>query len=358
MSKTNVLPDLLMRTFNQRKNARTLRLTSPDGIAENRYVLIGGIEQWISIRGEDRRNPILLLIHGGPASSYSIFSPLLRSWEKHFTIVQWDQRGAGKTFGKHGREGTGAISFDRLVQDGIEVAQYLLNALQQDKLILLGSSVGSVIGMQMAKRRPELFHAYVGTDQNVGIEGHRLSYRLNLEGLRKARCVKGIRLFEQIGPDPSLWSLEEFDRKNRWMVKVITPAPNMIMDLILPSMLASPIHSFRDILDYFKGMNYSLEQLYDELISFDARKLGTRYELPYFIFQGDTDWVTPVETAQSFFEDIEAPHKEFALVPNAGHLACFARPEPFLELLLHRVLPVIQTSGPPLTGACPIPHVI
>lgn len=358
MSKTNVLPDLMMRMFNQRKNARKLRLQTPNGIAESRYVVIGGIEQWISIRGEDRNNPILLFIHGGPASSYSIFSPLIRSWEKHFTIVQWDQRGTGKTFGKNGKEGSGSISFERLVQDGIEVAQYLLRSLQQDKLILIGSSVGSIIGTQMARRRPELFHAYVGTDQNVNIEGHKLSYQLNLEGLRAAGCAKGIKLFEKIGPDPSRWSLQDFDHKNRWMVKVVTPAPNMIMDLVLPSMLASPNHSFRDILDYFKGMNYSLEQLYDELISFDARQLGTRYELPYFIFQGDTDLVTPLETAQRFFMDIEAPYKDFALIRNAGHLACFARPEPFLELLIQRVLPLTRASSHRSSGSSGMPHVI
>ncbi|MBB6730155.1 alpha/beta fold hydrolase [Cohnella zeiphila] len=354
MSKTNVWPDLILRKLNQRKNARKLRLQSPNGIAESRYVAIGGIEQWISIRGENRRNPILLFVHGGPASSYSIFSPLIRAWEKHFTIVQWDQRGAGKTFGRNGKEGSGAITFERLVQDGIEVAQYLLRSLRQDKLILVGSSVGSVVGTRMAKRRPELFHAYVGTDQNVNIEGHQLSYRMNLKGLREANCAKGIKLFEQIGPDPSRWSLEDFDRKNRWMVKVVTPAPNMIMDLVLPSMLASPNHTFRDILSYFKGMNYSLAQLFDELISFDARKLGTRYELPYFIFQGDTDLVTPVETARDFFEDIEAPRKEFALIRNAGHLACFARPEPFLELLVQRVLPLTRATDRRSSGSAAV----
>lgn len=344
MSKTNVLPDLILRKFNQYKNMRKLRMQSPNGIAESRYIAIGGIEQWISIRGEDHRNPVLLFIHGGPASSYSIFSPLIRSWEKHFTIVQWDQRGAGRTFGRNGKEGSGAITFDRLVRDGIEVAEFLLNTLRQDKLILVGSSVGSIIGTQMAKRRPELFHAYVGTDQNVDIEGHKLSYRMNLVGLREARCAKGIKLFEQIGPDPARWSEEDFDHKNRWMVKVVTPAPNMIMDLVLPSMFASPNHKFKDILTYFKGMNHSLAQLYNELISFDSRKLGTRYELPYFIFQGDTDLVTPTATAQEFFEDIDAPHKEFALIRNAGHLACFARPEQFLELLIQRVLPFTESS--------------
>jgi pimeloyl-ACP methyl ester carboxylesterase len=80
------------------------------------------------------------------------------------------------------------------------------------------------------------------------------------------------------------------------------------------------------------------------LISFDARKLGTRYELPIFIFQGDHDLVTPLKTAREFFEDVEAPRTEFAEVPNAGHLACFACPEAFLKLLVERVLPLTYAS--------------
>ena len=66
------------------------------------YVSLGGIDQWIQIRGDDRRNPVLLYEHGGPGTTISPVSSLLRPWEKYFTVVMWDQRDAGKTFVRNG----------------------------------------------------------------------------------------------------------------------------------------------------------------------------------------------------------------------------------------------------------------
>src|SRR5262245_14232230 len=124
-----VLAAFAYRAVRQHQVARGLAITSPDGITESRYVELGGIEQWIQIRGEDRRNPILLVLHGGPGMSYLATTPLLRSWERHFTLVQWDRRGAGKTFGRNGRAGSEPMTFDRMVDDGIELTQYLRKML-------------------------------------------------------------------------------------------------------------------------------------------------------------------------------------------------------------------------------------
>ena len=105
-------------------------------------------------------------------------------------------------------------------------------------------------------------------------------------------------------------------------------------------MLASPDHTIKDIVDIFRGMNFSLEHLFNELVAFDFNKIGREFELPFFIFQGDTDIITPTQTAKAYFDEIEAPHKEFSLIRQAGHLACFARPEQFLEELTRRVRPL------------------
>ena len=130
---------LLHRKLRQRETSVALRIRGTNGIVEERFVNIGGIDQWIGIRGEDRRNPVLLVIHGGPGSSYSMFTPLIRSWESHFTVVQWDQRGAGKTFGRAGRKNLGELTFDRLTGDGIEVAEFVRFCLNRQKVILLAS---------------------------------------------------------------------------------------------------------------------------------------------------------------------------------------------------------------------------
>jgi len=342
MSKTNILREIVLRKRNQSKNTKELQINTTNSIVEGRYVKIGGIHQWITIRGEDRINPVLLFIHGGPGSTYSIFSPLLRSWEKHFTIVHWDQRGAGKTFRNNGKDGSGTITFDRLAQDGIEVTEYLRDKLGHQKVIIIGSSVGSLIGVMMAKLRPELFYAYVGTDQNVP-DSENL-FKLTVHALRAVGNTKGVQLLEKMGSDQSQWSRKDFDKKNRLIVKAIKDVPNMITDLIIPSMLSSPEHKIHDMIDIFKGMSFSIDHLFDELMNFDLKKLGMRFELPIFIFQGDTDILTPTELAKAYYDEIEAPHKEFVLIKNAGHLAVFARADQFLEELIKRVRPMAPTS--------------
>ncbi|WP_284035526.1 alpha/beta hydrolase [Neobacillus sp. 114] len=342
MGQFNFLRGIVLRKRNQRKNAKDLQISTTNSIVEGCYVKIGGIDQWITIRGENRNNPVLLLIHGGPASTYSIFSPLLRSWEKHFIVVQWDQRGAGKTFGKNGKEGSGAITFDRLAEDGIEIAEYLRDNLGHQKVILIGSSVGSLIGIMMAKLRPDLFYAYVGTDQNAP-DSQNLVYTLTVNALRGAGIMRGVQLLEKMGADQSKWSRKDFDKKNRLIVKTIKDVPNMITDLILPSMLSSPEHKIRDMMDIFKGMSYSLDHLFNELINFDFKKYS-KFELPVFIFHGDHDIITPTELARAYYDEIEAPQKEFVLIKNAGHLACFARPNQFLEELIKRVRPLAPST--------------
>jgi len=97
------------------------RAAAPKAIDEQTFVRVGGIEQWISIRGNNRDNPVILILHGGPGVSNAPFAPAFIPWEKHFTLVEWDQRGAGRTFGRNGPEGTGVLSLDRLTQDGIEL---------------------------------------------------------------------------------------------------------------------------------------------------------------------------------------------------------------------------------------------
>src|SRR6478672_7356876 len=113
-------------SFLRERNAKQFAIRSAKGIDEAGYVNIGGIEQWVTIRGQDRANPVLLFLHGGPGDvtscwTFRMFDP----WEDHFTVVQWDQRGAGRTLKKSGTAGAPSLTVDRMAQDGIELAEYL-----------------------------------------------------------------------------------------------------------------------------------------------------------------------------------------------------------------------------------------
>src|SRR5260221_5609476 len=151
---------LLYRAWRQHENAQALAIHTPNGIEETMFVQLGGVEQWIQSRGDARNNPVLLFIHGGPGSSESPLSSLFRPWEKHFTVVMWDQRDAGKTFSRNGavRE----MSLPRVAQDGIELAEFLGRHLHKKRIVVLGHSWGTMVGVRMVHDRPDLFSAYVG----------------------------------------------------------------------------------------------------------------------------------------------------------------------------------------------------
>src|SRR5438046_6667900 len=122
--------DAMLRALRNR-NARDYAITDPNGIDEGKYVRVGGIEQWITIRGDNRKNPVLLLLHGGPGDATNPWGYAgFRNWLRYFTVVQWDQRGAGRTFGRNGEAAGSTITVERMVQDGIELAELLLKKLQ------------------------------------------------------------------------------------------------------------------------------------------------------------------------------------------------------------------------------------
>jgi pimeloyl-ACP methyl ester carboxylesterase len=163
------LGPVLIRPLNRRWEAKKLIISAPNEVDEQRYVRIGGIDQWMTIRGENRDNPALLFLHGGPGAGHTMFNSLTRAWERHFTIVQWDQRGSGKTRRKNGPLGPRELTLMRLEEDGLQVVDYVRSYLNQEKIVLVASSVGSTFGLAMAKRRPDLFVAYVGTDQTPAL---------------------------------------------------------------------------------------------------------------------------------------------------------------------------------------------
>ena len=323
------------RLFRQYRTARTLTISTPNGIVEGRFVTIGETEQWVQIRGEDRANPILLVLHGQGLSMVP-FTPLFRSWEKHFTVVQWDRHGAGKTMSRNGKRGSSAWTFERLVEDGIEVTEFLRQSLRQDKILLCGHSQGSAIGLHMIKRRPDLFHAYIGTGQLVNMQRNEaISYETALERARTVRNTRALKQLESIGappyPDAHIWLI-----KQRWSAST---APEMEeWQALAPRLaLSAPNYSLRDIYNTYTGVLFLPQPLYEDYMAFDAWRLFTRFEVPFYLFQGDADLLTPAELAEEYFAAVEAPAKGLVLLKGGGHMAILLQSEQFLEELLVHV---------------------
>jgi pimeloyl-ACP methyl ester carboxylesterase len=332
---------LVYRSRRRARNRAALEIATPNGLVEGRFVTVGGIEQWISIRGEDRGNPVILVLHGGPATSYMSFTPLFRAWEKHFTVVQWDRRGVGKTFGRNGRAGSGEMTLERIASDGTELAELLRHELGKAKIILLGHSMGSMIGVAMAARRPDLFHAYVGTEQIIDMTPNEAeSYRLILERVREQGNHKAVEKLERIGPPP-------YDRPRVWGVKqgqaeVADSAYGALAGQIGQFLFYSPAYRLRDLVSFIGGQAFCMGKLYSQWMAFKARDLGARFGLPVFIIQGANDVMTPTPLAAAWLDEISAPQKKLVAIPGGGHLVFATAADTYLEALRKWVRPLAE----------------
>ncbi|MFF7976780.1 alpha/beta fold hydrolase [Streptomyces sp. NPDC007905] len=332
---------LTYRALKRRSHTKKLRITTPNGIDESSYVRIGGIDQWISIRGEDLSNPVILEVHGGPGASNLVFTPRTRAWERHFTIVRWDMRGAGRTFAAGGPAGQGEMTLDRLYRDALEVTHHIRGRLGVSRLLLVANSFGTVTGLRLARNHPELYSAYVGTDQNI-LGGGRdtSSYEALLARLEKAGKKKELAKVSAMGPDRTAWSAHEWSEHAKIVVTTDPLTYDTLKTVVIRSLWFSPFHSLRGLRAYLKGMTFS-EQLGPQAMSIDEYAEGTTFRLPFFLFQGDSDVLTPPEPAHRFYEEVTAPVKDFALIRDASHFASFRHPDQFLDLMLSKVRPVV-----------------
>ena len=324
------------------RNAQRYAISSPKGIDESQYVTIGGIEQWVTIRGWDRDNPVLLFLHGGPGDvtnpwSFAIFAP----WEKHFTVVQWDERGAGRTLRKTGPTVAPTIAVDRMMQDGIELSEYLRKHLGKDKVIIVAHSFGSILGLGMARARPDLFYAYVGTGQ-VADETRNYSVAYE-ELLKKARAVGNKQAIDELGRvgPPPYASGEGYRVQWKW-ANGFEGADQFLWGTIGFALVA-PGYSVQDINDTGDGEMLSAEQLVPQTKSKGPKDLGLEFSIPIFFIQGAEDFTTPTSLARNYLDLIKAPRKEFVTINSGGHFAVFMRSDQFLQELVKLVGPLTVT---------------
>jgi pimeloyl-ACP methyl ester carboxylesterase len=330
----------IYRVYRHRQITLATPVDPVRGIDEEVFATIGGVEQWISIRGQNRDNPVLLLVHGGPGFATSFLGrDFLYTWTRDFTLVRWDQRGAGRTYGRSGALGPG-ITIDRMAQDGIEVAEFLRSKLRKPKVVLVGLSWGSMLGVKMAKARPELFYAYVGTGQAVNqYKYKKIAYDLILAEARRRNDRKAIRQLEENGPPPYETGRRE-GVHTKWANAFEPGQPSLWegVSLVLFDGVDGPL----DLANFVRGLLDSDDYFREEQKTLDLPSLGTDFPLPFFVFQGAVDMVTPVPPVQDYVERIRAPRKELVLIPNTGHNVMATNSDEFLKLLIDRVRPLAR----------------
>jgi pimeloyl-ACP methyl ester carboxylesterase len=328
------------RDFIRARNARDYAITTPNGIDEAKYVTVGGIQQWITIRGEDRSNPVLLFLHGGPGDATNPWGYAgFRSWLKHFTVVQWDQRGAGRTHGRNRDMPPETITIARMTQDGVELADILRKQLAKDTIVLVGHSWGSILGVSMVKARPDLFAAFVGTGQ-VGdpIASYTVSHRELLDKATVLDDERARRELREIGPPPYADG-RGYGVQRRW--SNFFEGADAFIASMMGFALAAPGYTLRDVNDWFDGQIVSSQRLVPQTSALEARTLAGDFAVPVFVIQGAEDFTTPTSLARTFVESIRAPAKGFVAI-EGGHFAVFMQTRAFLAQLLPRVRPLTR----------------
>ena len=297
--------------------------TPSSPIIDESYIKIGGIEQWVTIRGARCDNPVILFVHGGPGNALSPYShAIYGAWEKDFTIVHWDQRGAGKTFLRNPATDDTVLTIEQMAADGVEVASYITAHLRQPQVILLGGSWGSALGVTMVHLKPALFSAYIGVGQMVTYRDNIVaSYTKTLGLARAAGDSVTVAALEALGAPP--WTNPRnsgvLRRATRvYEAKTALPAPKAWWTP--EAQYATPQYEAAaeaaDDYSYLQFVGMTGKGIASRL---DLPTLGLKFDMPVYIFEGDGDLVTVPEVARRYFERITAPHKEFIPVPQAGH---------------------------------------
>ena len=336
---------LLYRKYLQHRVAEERAIRSPKGINSLEPALIGGIEQWIEVRGEDVNNPILLFIHGGPGIAFiPLTASFQRPWEKNFTVVQWDQRGAGKTYASNDIElQRRTMNVAQMEKDTLEVVNYLRSRFKRDKIFVVGHSWGSVLGLWLAHEHPELIYAYVGVGQVVNMEqndGDGVPGRVATSP--KPSQPRGDQSFTGYC---ALSNCQRGSGKmfiaNKWSAELLGPAPSgprftdtrrLLLDLV-----SAPAYSLADDYGFLRGLSLSRDTLAPELAKVDLNQMGSDFRVPMFFFEGRQDPYCRPSLIWEYSQTIKAPQKEFIWFDNSGHFPFFEEKQKFADELFQRI---------------------
>lgn len=330
-------------------NAR--KIVTPNGIERLEAVRIGGIEQWVSVRGADRRNPALLFLHGGPGYvSIPMSWWFTRGWEEYFTVIQWDQRGAGKTFLLNSRAAVApTMTLERMLADTQEMVNWVGRELGKDRIFVLGHSWGSYLGLELAKRRPRSLHAYIGLGQITNApESERRGWKFALESARRDGNAKAVRELEAIAPyfpprHPS--PLKDLYVQRRWLEYYGgSMAYRHGSDAESDLSKLSPDYTDAEIEHIWDGNEFSEHYLLQQVLSLDEGATR-RLDCPLILCAGRHDFVVNSELAAQWYAQVRAPHKQFVWFENSGHLAMTDEPGKFLTTLMREARPIAERAG-------------
>ena len=299
----------------------TPRYRSTGSIASLEQVTLGDSKQWILIRGVDRNNPLLLFLHGGPGMpTMYLAHDFQRELERSFVVVQWDRRGAGKSFtaGMSSQQ----MSVSKEICDTLELIDQLRARFHQPKVYLVGFSYGSYLGILVAQRTPERLHAYVGIGQLACSENENRTIQDTWIREQAMRVHDKEAIDELDGKRP-------FDRE-KWLFKYggeIHYAHTWWP--LLWSGLRSPEYTFQDMANVKRGVNFTAHNLRYDVIDGSILESMSALQVPVYFFSGRFDYTDPTSCTMRLFERISAPVKRFVWFDRSAHFVFLEEPSRF-----------------------------
>ena len=317
----------------------------PNSIASLEKVRLGGVDQWLIIRGQNVNKPVLLFLSGGPGSSEA--GRVMRfnqELEKHFVVVIWEQRGCAKSYPSLNPKT--ALTIDQYAADILELTDMLRERFDEEKIYLVGHSWGTVIGTRAVQARPDLFHAYIGTAQMVDVrEADQDIYQLLLEHSRKTGDMQSLQTLEELGEPPyrvknpilpysKFFGLEysffqgadikdeEFRRDG---------------DLLL-LLFKQPEYGWLDRLYNLLSLKDTFNAVYPQLQEFDFRLDAAKLDLPVYMILGRYDINGTYWIAEEYFNTLQAPHKQLYIFENSGHGMIWEEAEKYHDIMINTVL--------------------
>ena len=285
----------------------------------------------VMITGVDKRNPIIIFVHGGPGCSEI---PYVRKYqnllEEHFTIVHYDQRGSGKSY--HFFEDYSNLSADLHVEDLLALTDYVKKQLSQEKVLLIGHSFGTYIGMKAAADAPDKFVAYIGIGQvssNIQSEMDSLEYTLNQA--KQAKNKKDVKKLQQLSN--LIKNGEENTPRN--LVRKYGGAARLIDDNMdyYTGFFLNPEYNLLDVVRYMKGVSLSQQILLAEERKQDITRVVNKLEIPCFFVMGKYDYMTSTKAARTYFDNLTAPEKKFVVFDKSAHYPQFEEKKLFAKWL-------------------------
>lgn len=328
------------------------KIDTPNGISSLEEITLGGLNQWIFIRGTDQNNPVLLFLHGGPgepalgmSSSRTLDAELIN----HFTVVHWDQRSAGKSY--HPDIPVASMSFDRLVEDCNELIDHLRARFGIEKVFLVGHSGGTPIGLKVAHRYPEKIHAYVGVSQIVNdYEQQRLSYEFVVAEAEKSGDVRTQNAVEAIGPPP-YETPDKIFKKAEYVVRYggfIHTDLVKNMGMVGLGYLTSPEYSLMEGWQTAnrQGLNFTTGARWGEITDFDFSQEIASIQVPLYFFVGKYDMIVPTAHIEDFYNRLNAEQgKHLIVFENSAHMLPVEEKAKYQDMLINVVLKESQAQA-------------